>query len=47
MTNLRKKVTVRNLVWPGYMTYHKTNTNVFGFCYFGDGLKNNDLPFLV
>jgi len=40
-------VTVRNLTWPGYLTYHRANSNIFGYCYFGNGIKNVDLPFLL
>jgi hypothetical protein len=29
----------------GYIGYHKTNTNIFGGIYIGNGLKNTDLPF--
>lgn len=43
----KTKVTVRNLLWPGYITYHQANTNIYGFAYFGTGLKNSDLPFLI
>lgn len=41
------QVTVRSLLWPGYLTYHRANSNIFGFAYFGDGIKNSDLPFLI
>jgi len=40
-------VTVRSLLWPGFVNYHRANSSVFGFCYFGDGIKNSDLPFLL
>ena len=38
---------LRNLLWPGYFAYHKANTNTFGSCYIGDGLKNADLCFML
>ena len=38
---------VRNQLWPGYYGYHRCNTNVFGSVYIGDGLRNNDLPFML
>jgi len=40
-------VTVRNLSWAGYLTYHRTNSNIFGYAYFGNGIKSIDLPFLL
>jgi len=40
-------VTVRNLSWPGYITYHRANSGISGYCYFGNGIKNVDLPFLL
>jgi radial spoke head protein 9 len=40
-------VTVRNLLWPGYVGYHRCNTNLFGGGYFGDGSKRVDLPFYL
>merc|ERR550537_2068504 len=39
--------TVRSLNWPGYIAYHVPTTPKFGGCYFGYGLKNRDLPFLL
>mmetsp|Transcript_16183 Transcript_16183/g.18576 ORF Transcript_16183/g.18576 Transcript_16183/m.18576 type:complete len:304 (+) Transcript_16183:34-945(+) len=43
----KTEITVRSLLWPGYLTYHRANSNIFGFAYFGDGIKNIDLPFLL
>lgn len=43
----KTQVTVRSLLWPGYLTYHRANSNIFGFAYFGNGIKNNDLSFLI
>lgn len=43
----KTQVTVRSLLWPGYITYHQANTNIYGFAYFGNGVKNSDLPFLI
>jgi len=39
--------TIRSLLWPGYVAYHRANTLVFGGCYIGDGIKNKDLPFMI
>lgn len=43
----KTQVTVRSLLWPGYLTYHRANSNTFGYCYFGSGIKNSDLPFII
>lgn len=43
----KTQVTVRSLLWPGYLTYHRANSNIYGFCYFGNGIKNSDLPFII
>lgn len=40
-----KQITVRNLIWPGYISYN--NEYTFGYVYFGDGLKNSDFEFLI
>ena len=37
---------IRSLVWPGYFSYHKANTNLFGSVYIGFGIKNMDIPFM-
>jgi radial spoke head protein 9 len=38
---------VRSQLWPGFYAYHRSNTNVYGSVYIGDGLRNNDLPFML
>ena len=43
---MRSKCTLRNLVWPGYFDYHKSNTNEFGGVYIGHGIKNVDIAFM-
>lgn len=43
----KSNVTVRNLLWPGFTAYHRANSNIFGYVYIGNGLKNCDLPFLL
>ena len=43
----RMNVTVRNLLWPGFIAYHEARTSVFGYSYFGSGLKNVELPFML
>ena len=39
--------TVRSLLWPGYVAYNVTGTNLFGGVYLGDGVKNKDLAFML
>lgn len=38
---------LRNRVWPGFLAYHHSNTQVFGNFYFGNGIKNTDLAFMI
>ncbi len=38
---------LRNNLWPGYYAFHRVNTPVFGSLYIGNGVRNNDLPFMV
>lgn len=45
MTN--KFVHLRCLSWPGFQAFHKVNSKDFGCLYFGDGLKNHELPFMI
>lgn len=40
-------VTLRSLVWPGYVAYNIPGTNRFGGLYFGYGKKCRDLPFIL
>ena len=40
-------VTLRSLLWLGYVTYHVPGTRNFGSIYVGTGEKNNDLPFML
>ncbi|CDW83569.1 radial spoke head [Stylonychia lemnae] len=37
----------RNLLWPGFGFYHKHGSKKFGNMYIGDGLKNDELPFMI
>ncbi len=39
--------TVRNLAWPGAVAFAKPGSGSWGYCYFGAGLKNHDLPFML
>jgi hypothetical protein len=40
-------VNLRSLSWPGYFAFHKANSKIFGGCYFGFGIKNLDLSFML
>ncbi|XP_026194183.1 radial spoke head protein 9 homolog [Cyclospora cayetanensis] len=40
-------VTVRSLLWPGYIAYSIVNTKEFGGVYFGGGEEAAELPFLL
>lgn len=39
--------TVRSLLWPGYVSYSFLNKNAFGGVYYGNGLKQTELPFYL
>lgn len=38
---------IRNKLWPGYYAYHRANSAIYGSLYIGNGLRNNDLPFML
>lgn len=40
-------VSIKSLLWPGYVFYHMPNTRFFGSLYYGNGIKNLDLPFMI
>lgn len=40
-------VTVRNLVWPGFLAYTIPGLAYWGYCYFGTGMKNDDIAFML
>jgi radial spoke head protein 9 len=43
----KTEITLRSLVWPGYVGYHRTNSSIFGGVYMGSGIKSQDFAFLV
>lgn len=43
----KTEITIRSLLWPGYVAYHRANSTVFGGVYLGTGIQNYDLPFMV
>lgn len=40
-------VTLRSLMWPGYIAYSVPGSTRFGGLYFGYGQRNQDLPFIL
>jgi len=38
---------LRSLKWPGYFGYHLVGTPKFGAAYFGDGVENTSLQFML
>ena len=38
---------IRSLSWPGFQFYHKLHSAKFGNVYMGDGLKNQEVHFIV
>ena len=38
---------LRSRVWPGFVAFHRANSQIFGNFYFGNGVKNTDLPFMI
>ena len=36
---------IRNFKWPGFLSYNRANTDIYGYCYFGDGRAVHDLVF--
>mmetsp|Transcript_35931 Transcript_35931/g.26690 ORF Transcript_35931/g.26690 Transcript_35931/m.26690 type:complete len:91 (+) Transcript_35931:637-909(+) len=40
-------VYIRSLYWPGFCFYHSSRDRSFGSFYCGDGLKNDQLHFMI
>jgi hypothetical protein len=38
---------LRSLSWPGFQAFHCLGSNKFGNMYIGDGLKNQEVHFIV
>lgn len=38
---------LKSLHWPGMVSFHRVNSNIYGFFYFGDGRKNWDMLFML
>ena len=47
MDTCEQWVTVRNLVWQGYLAFQKLGTQEFGGVYLGNGVKQADVPFYL
>lgn len=47
MSPTEQAFTLRHLVWPGAMFFHVIGTPLYGNCYFGDGLPNPDVAFML
>lgn len=43
----RNSVAIRSLKYPGYFFFHQVNTNCFGAAYFGSGLPEADIVFML
>ena len=39
--------TLKSQLWPGLFSYHRCNTDVYGYFYMGDGVRNANLPFMI
>ena len=39
--------TLKSHLWPGFYAYHRCNTNIAGYFYMGDGIRNENLPFMA
>ena len=38
---------ISNLLWPGFVGYASLGGPAWGYCYFGTGLKNQDIAFML
>ncbi|GFY38024.1 radial spoke head protein 9 [Trichonephila inaurata madagascariensis] len=45
--SLQEVVTIQNLWWPGFRSYHIPETGEFNSIYVGYGERNDDLPFMI
>lgn len=43
----KKVATVRSMVWPGYTFFYNAHEMVWGALYYGDGVRNDDLIFML
>lgn len=47
MSGSGSAVVLNNLLWPGSVAYSVLGSNSYGYCYFGTGLKNQDIAFML
>ncbi|KAL0239116.1 hypothetical protein PCE1_004807 [Barthelona sp. PCE] len=45
--SVRNCIYIVNLKWPGFVFSNVVNSSVYLGCYFGDGLANRDLAFMI
>lgn len=38
---------IKHAKWPGFLFYHRANSDIHGYAYFGDGRKLRDIHFLI
>ena len=38
---------IKHAKWPGFVSYHRANSDIHGYAYFGDGRKLTDIHFLI
>jgi len=38
---------IKHAKWPGFVSYHRANSDIHGYAYFGDGRKLRDIHFLI
>lgn len=47
MSGTGAAVVLNNLLWPGSVAYSVLGSASYGYCYFGTGLKNQDIAFML
>eukprot|EP00899_Mesostigma_viride_P024184 jgi/Mesvir1/4950/Mv04572-RA.1 len=45
--SFKQQTILQSLLWPGYVFYFSNLNKTYGALYLGDGLKNNDLAFMI
>jgi radial spoke head protein 9 len=38
---------LRSRLWPGFVAFHRAQTNIYGNFYCGNGVQNTDLVFMI
>ena len=47
MDSDKRNVVIRSIAWPGAFFYHRLGTKKFGNVYIGEGIKNDELQFMI